>query len=259
MRSDGTIKKASLSRRACWETQIMHNTTGKANSYFYYRWQCRIVMAVAGGDKLTRTGQKRQSSLSGFICTQVQLNSSSKTGVWRTGSLSSRSALSSLLHSSGSTFLLPVATFNTLARGHLQPTASLTSDFKFTPKNVPRASASVFIWHNGLEYIIREVGRERARRGSFSSVLTTNRVVLGVSPRRQRAAALLWLSSAAGFLMHGASLLHQIPDWNDLTCLFGGGHAMCAQARSRRPVEMKDESESSDGQIWFCSVWEHLK
>lgn len=114
MRSDGTIKKASLSRRACWETQIMHNTTGKANSYFYYRWQCRIVMAVAGGDKLTRTGQKRQSSLSGFICTQVQLNSSSKTGVWRTGSLSSRSALSSLLHSSGSTFLLPVVTFNTL-------------------------------------------------------------------------------------------------------------------------------------------------
>ena len=41
------------------------------------------------------------------------------------------------------------------------------------PKKSARISASIFIWHNGLEYIIREVGGERARRGSFSSVLTT--------------------------------------------------------------------------------------
>ena len=49
-----------------------------------------------------------------------------------------------------------------------QPLSLLISSSS-VPASPPASSSG----KNGLEYIIREVGRERARRGSFSSVLTT--------------------------------------------------------------------------------------
>ena len=86
--------------------------------------------------------------------------------------------------------------FNTLTRGHLQPTASLTSDFKF---KCARVSASVFIWQEWTWVHYQRSWQRACTEGKFLKCSHHHCGALGVSPRRQRAAALLWLSSAIGF------------------------------------------------------------
>ena len=114
-----------------------------------------------------------------------------KTGVWRSGSLH---CLLCYIHPAQRSLLF--FAFNTLTRGHLQPTASLTSDFKF---KCARVSTSVFIWQEWTWVHYQRSWQRACTEGKFLKCSHHHCGALGVSPRRQRAAALLWLSSAIGF------------------------------------------------------------
>lgn len=138
-----------------------HHRDPRAKCYFYCRLRCIIVMQQQGGQS-DLSGSKEAAFVffQGVLAQRlrVQRSADRDLGLHPPGG---RHPFHQ--HLSSLTRPLPILASNVLANVVLQPVTSLTSDMKFMLKH-GCISASFFIWHNRLEYIIWEAGRTGARQ-----------------------------------------------------------------------------------------------